>query len=150
MTGAAVEAIYDDKQLQELVHKVALRAQSWEAPLAIIGEVVRTSVVRNFEEGGRPEPWAELSDATLLTKRGGKVMVDQGFAGGLMGSIHSKIEGADTVLVGTDKVYGAIHQFGGEAGPKTKRVQIPARPYLMVQDEDWVEIIETLQDYLLG
>lgn len=149
MTGAAVQTNYDDSQLQELVRKVGLRARTWQAPLAIIGEVVRTSVIRNFEEGGRPEAWQELSETTLLTKRSGKVLVEQGFAGGLMGSIHAEIVGADTVLVGTDKVYGAIHQWGGMAGPGRK-VKIPGREYLMVQDEDWVEIIETLQDYLLA
>jgi hypothetical protein len=42
-------------------------------------------------------------------------------------------------VVGTNVVYAAIHQMGGQAG-RGGRVKIPARPFLMVQDEDWREI----------
>jgi phage virion morphogenesis protein len=64
-----------------------------------------------------------------------------------MGSIHSEA-GENVVIVGTDKVYGAIHQFGGMAG-RNRKVKIPAREFLMVQDEDWIEIKEQLADFIM-
>ena len=116
--------------------------------MKIIGQTIRTSVVENFQQGGRPEAWEPLSDATLLTKRGNKILVNQGFEGGMMGSIHPE-SGENWVMVGTDKKYAAIHQFGGKAG-RGHKVTIPARPFMEIQDEDWLEITEQLNDYLMG
>jgi len=57
---------------------------------------------------------------------------------------------ARSVEVGTNKVYAAIHQFGGEAGRKSKRVTIPARPYLLVQDEDIAEIRASITAHIMA
>lgn len=38
-------------------------------------------------------------------------------------------EEKDSVLVGSNSVYGAIHEFGGMAG-RGRKVHIPARPYI--------------------
>jgi len=67
-------------------------------------------------------------------------------AGHLRASITAR-PAADRVEVGTNMVYGAIHQFGGAAG-RGRRVTIPARPYLglSVADADRVEGL--VQDYL--
>jgi len=46
----------------------------------------------------------------------------------------------NSALVGTNKIYAAIHQFGGKAG-RNKNVEIPARPYLKVGNEENAEII---------
>jgi phage virion morphogenesis protein len=55
---------------------------------------------------------------------------------------------SDKVVVGTNVVYAAIHHFGGQAG-RGRKVTIPARPFMMIQDEDWKEINEVSADYLL-
>lgn len=148
MTGTAIEMKWDTKQVSALLRKMKGRMGHMRPGLKIIGETIRTSVVESFQQGGRPEAWEPLSDKTLLTKKSGMVLVEQGFAGGLMGSIHSEV-GDDWVMVGTDKVYGAIHQFGGETG-RGHKTKIPARPFLEIQDEDWPEIIEQLNDFLMG
>jgi phage virion morphogenesis protein len=53
------------------------------------------------------------------------------------------------VDVGTDIVYAAIHQFGGETGRGNKTI-IPARPFLGVREEDWAEIESMLVNELFG
>jgi phage virion morphogenesis protein len=111
-----------------------------------IGQVVRTSIQKNFELGGRPEGWIRLSPATVAKKRkgGGRILVD---SARLKNSIKVQAS-SDKVVVGTSVIYAAIHHFGGMAG-RGKKVKIPARPYMLVQDEDWKEINEVSADYLL-
>lgn len=146
--------------------------------LKVVGSILVASVQRNFEVGGRPEKWKATSEVTNKRTKGGSTLRRQGMAGGLMGSIHAKVEG-DEVHVGTNKIYGAVHQFGakrGEFGTVTAKVgahtrstkkhgvlavkahtrqqkvpwgDIPARPFLLVQDEDQENIRLTLGDYFL-
>lgn len=50
------------------------------------------------------------------------------------------------VTIGTNKVYGAIHHFGGQAG-RGKSLTLPARPYLVVQAEDYDEIQDAAEEF---
>ena len=148
MTGTAIQVDVDTRQVAAMLRKMKHRFGHMRPAMKIIGQTIRTSVVENFQQGGRPDAWQPLSDATLLTKKSGKVLVEQGAAGGLMGSIHPE-SGDNWVMVGTDKVYGAIHQFGGPTG-RGHKTMIPARPFLEIQDDDWLEIVEQLNDFLMG
>lgn len=71
--------------------------------------------------------------------------------------------GGDQVAVGSGLVYARIHQLGGTIVPKSagvlrfvvgnrlvysKKVSIPARPYLGVSGEDQEEIEATVLDFL--
>lgn len=143
----SVTITHNGSEFAGSMNKIADRFGSAEPALQIIGETVATSVRRNFEKGGRPAGWQALSEVTLAKKRGGSILVGKGFAGGLLGSIHSEADG-HAAYIGTDKIYGAIHQFGGQAG-RGKKVTIPAREYLMVQDEDVAEINALLSDFIL-
>jgi len=148
MTGSAIVVDVDTKPVSDMLKKFRHRMGTLKPAMKIIGQIMRTSIVENFQKGGRPDAWEPLSDETLLTKKGDKILINQGFAGGLMGSIHPEI-GDDYVMVGTDKKYAAIHQFGGKAG-RGGKVTIPARPFLLIQDEDIDDITEELNDYLMG
>jgi phage virion morphogenesis protein len=160
-----------------------------EPALKNIGGIIRTSVVRNFEKGGRPVKWKEHSKLTKARRgAGAPILVKQGFEGGLMGSISVSTE-KDSVIVGTNKEYAAVHQFGakkGSFGEFAVRVEsherkisqafgkplkggtiavrvkahtrnqklpwgdIPARPFMMIQDEDWTEIQAALAEHIEG
>jgi phage virion morphogenesis protein len=146
MSGVTVRV--DNREVAELVGGIVRRGGNLEPAMAIIGATVQASVQRNFESGGRPGKWAPLSPVTLKKKPNTKVLVVKGYLGGLLGSVHYEA-GGSRVEIGTDKMYGAIHQFGGMAG-RGRKVRIPARPFLLVQDEDWVEIHGALLDYYLG
>lgn len=137
----------DDTQLTGLLEAIAKRCGNMLPAMQIIGETVKASVVENFQAGGRPNGWQALSPVTRAMKKGGSILIGKGHAGGLMGSIHYEAE-SNAVMVGTNKIYGAIHQFSGQAG-RGHKVTIPARPYLMVQDKDWTEITEQLEEYIL-
>jgi len=147
VAGTTIRIKIDDSQMTSALAAIAKRCGNLLPAMQIIGETVKSSVVENFQDGGRPNGWQQLSPVTLAMKKGGKILIGKGFAGGLMGSIHSEPEN-NSVMVGTDKKYGAIHQFGGQAG-RGHKVTIPARPYLMVQDEDWPDITEQLEEYIL-
>lgn len=48
----------------------------------------------------------------------------------LMRSVKARVEGRGDVLVGSHLEYARIHQLGGQAGPRDRRVTIPRRRYL--------------------
>ena len=91
-------------------------------------------------------PWAALSPAYARGKRGRKILQGLGFRGGLIATIVWQLDG-ERVVIGTNRKYAAIHQFGGRIVPRrgklldfllggrpvfAKRVDIPARPFLGV------------------
>lgn len=171
MAGVTIGVKIEDLGAQDLIGRLLERNSNLTPAMKIIGSIVRTSVIRNFEAGGRP-PWKPLKvisyhlgytmgrKTKAYTQRGGltvgfqrylagkKILIGRGFGGGLMGSVHPKAY-PDRVVIGTNKIYGAIHQLGGKAG-RGQKVDIPARPFLAVQGEDWTEIKAALSDYLMG
>ncbi len=115
-----------------------------------IRERLLMSVEENFLEGGRYKSgksfeggdtkWKKLSKATIKerTKRGdwpGQILVESGI---LKQSISGSVT-ENSVTIGTNVEYAAIQQFGGMAG-RGKKVKIPARPFLVIQDDDVEEI----------
>lgn len=100
-----------------------------------IAATMEAGVLQNFEVGGRP-PWQGLK------YRDGNPLVD---TENLMNSITSEYDN-DQAMVGTNEPYAAIHQFGGKAG-RNKKVDIPARPFLLLTPEEEDDILEDIQDY---
>jgi len=130
------------------------------------GELLIGSIMKNFESGGRPEKWRPLSVAYLLggggyrgrrtTQRSGATKGYQRYLQGKQllvtsGRLKNSIvkEATDKhALVGSNLVYAAIHNFGGEAGRKSARVMIPARPYIVAQEEDKAQMCEMLRRWV--
>ncbi|MBN2189326.1 MAG: phage virion morphogenesis protein [Chitinispirillaceae bacterium] len=168
MAGALIDIHIDDAGFQGAIHAITSRATDLSAPMKVTGEIVVKSVRENFLQQGRPTTWKPLSSATRFgiiggsrgfkksgdMKRGArrklvdrKILIDRGMAGGLMGSIHYQAS-PTSVFVGTEKPYGAIHQFGGMAG-RNKKVRIPQREFLLLQDEDKPVIIDVFKRHVL-
>lgn len=144
--------LYDDSDLQRLLKGIVKRHGDAQGAFELIGEIIQTSIIRNFEEGGRPAAWKDLAESTKKQRERqgkwpGQILVRSGARGGLMGSISYDARPKEVVFV-ANKPYAAIHNFGGQAG-RNKSVEIPAREYMMIQDEDWPEILETLNDFLI-
>ena len=149
MAGSAITITSNAVDVSRELKVIADRFGNALPAMQIIGRRVLSSVIENFQAGGRPKGWQPLSPVTLAKKKGGSILVGDGFGGGLLGSIHFKTEpSAVMVSTGTNKKYAAIHQFGGQAG-RGHKVTIPARPYLMVQDQDWAEIKDDLAGFIL-
>ncbi len=159
-----IDVKIDDKEVKALLTELQTKMKNLTPAFREIGQIVRSSVIKNFMEGGRPEKWKPHAESTILgsirkgyfTKKGklrepisrklrkGKVLIN---TGRLMKSIKSKAF-SDRVEVGTNVIYSAIHQFGGKAG-RRGQITIPARPFLLIQDEDWKEIKSALTSYLM-
>ena len=101
--------------------------------------IMHDAVEENFEQEGRPK-WKSLAASTLRqrAKEGstGKILQRRG---NLARSITRHFD-AESAVVGTNLVYAAIHQLGGQAG-RGRAAKIPARPYLELtrDDEDAIE-----------
>lgn len=139
-----------------------------------IARLMKMSVQRNFQVGGRPVRWQPLkggAETPLMT------------SGRLYRGIKSKIEnGVPTVWIDKRIPYAEIHQYGGVTNPGirkgvgrmrrffwfmwfttknemwkwmaiTKRgalqVYIPPRPYMMFQAQDILDYREMIRDHIL-
>jgi phage virion morphogenesis protein len=131
-----------------------------------IGGIVEESVDRNFREGGRfapgdePGEWVGGSQRWLPSQRAqgstskerrrktkgsgaaGQTLLD---TGRLAASLTYQVS-PNGVTFGTNVIYGAIHHFGGQAGRK-RSVTLPARPWLVIQEEDYSDIEEAVERF---
>jgi len=99
-----------------------------------IGVYMVASVIETFEDEGRPEKWQPLASSTLKQKTGGMILHE---FGALRGGIMSWVE-SNAVFIGPSgpsTVYSRIQQKGGQTG-RDGATTIPARPFLVIQDED--------------
>lgn len=125
-----------------------------EPMLTVAGEVMVGSVMETFRDEGSPAgSWPPLSQGTLQARYGrmrpstrarlvaGHKLLIQ--SGRLRRSINYEVDG-HTVRIGTDVIYGRIHQLGGMAG-RGRKVHIPARPYLVFRPEDPDRIAKAME-----
>lgn len=112
-----IEIKIDDREVKKMFKELAAQLQNRQTLMKKIADIMHDAVEQNFEQEGRPR-WIPSKRAT---KQGGKTLQD---TGQLAASI-SKYYDNDTAIVGTNKRYAVIHQFGGKAGRKHK-ANIPA------------------------
>lgn len=163
MTESAIRI--DDKAITGKLREIQRKTGKLEPALKIIGERMIRHTDDRFENERDPDgkPWAPLRESTRKQKKNPKILSESGH---LRGSIRYQAEG-NRLRVGTNKVYGAVHQLGGKPHmikPKNKKALswpgaqhpvkkvnhpgIQARPYLGIGDEDRKDILEVLDDYL--
>ncbi|MEW5821690.1 MAG: phage virion morphogenesis protein [Cyanobacteriota bacterium] len=135
-----IEIKVDNAEILKALKRLSEKTQNLRPVMKNIAGIMMDSVEENFAQQGRPK-WKDLAEVTKKQRRKeGKWpgMILQKSQGGLVDSISSDY-GDDYAIVGTNKKYAAIHQFGGPAGKK-KKVNIPARPYLSLGDDAVKEI----------
>ncbi|MBA3027448.1 MAG: hypothetical protein FP814_09765 [Desulfobacterium sp.] len=164
MSGVSIK-INDQEAIAKLSDMLK-RFDDLTPVLQEIGEIVRSSVERNFAAGGRPK-WPQ---SNRVKESGGQTLSD---TARLKRSFSVSV-GTDSVTVGTNVVYAGVQQFGakkGSFGTVTFAVKaherkgrpvvahkrtaalpwgdIPARPFLMIQHEDETEIKAALEAFFL-
>jgi phage virion morphogenesis protein len=154
--------------VREYLKGIADRVGNMSPIMKAIGDRVAEQTKRRFEKGGpAPDgtPWAKVKKPH--PKARGILRISDH----LKDSIRFQMIDNNTVAIGTNKVYAAIHQLGGKTGPhdivpvrkkaiKTpfglfRRVkhpgsQIPARPYLGLSRSDSDEIIGIINEHIMG
>ena len=128
--GVRLSVEVDDAELREQLNRLVFRLANVDPILDNIGRRLVTSTINRFEREHAPDgtPWKPSARAE---EEGGQTLTD---TARLRQSITHRVRG-DGVEVGTNVVYAAIHQFGGQAGRGLKTT-LPARPYLGVDAGD--------------
>lgn len=173
MAGASlgITIEIDDQEIHRALERLTRAGGDMKDAFSAIGEYLDLATRARFdaERGPDGERWEPLAESTLrsnmltgvkrnkdgsrrsLTKRGGgtkagairklagkQVLVE---SGDLRDTLRTQAS-ATSLLFGTDRKYGATHQFGDDDR------NIPARPYLGINDEDKGEILAILQAHL--
>ena len=147
------------REFEKLLVRVEKAGHNLSNPLTRSAFYMQDSVMRNFEEGGRPKRWKDwtagysawrhrmgrpsgilILDLTVKAKRPGKR--GRVYGGDLRKGIHIPPVGRDYAMLSTGRnaPYAKAHQFGH--GP------VPARPYMLFQDDDATRIEGFFQDWL--
>lgn len=159
-----IEIRFDETRLTEQFARLIAGVQNASPLMRIISGDMMDEVEDNFKQQGRPK-WLGLSRSTLegrVLKRaskkgktlkdgrvsksvatGSKILID---SGQLVSSIHERNTNS-SAIVSTNKVYAAIHQFGGPAGRELK-VIIPDRPFLNITPSGEDKILRHTSQYL--
>ena len=161
-----IEIKIDDKKFKEYFKKIAQKVKNMSPLMQEISEEMHDAVEENFEQQGRPK-WPKLKPSTLKKREDGQILQD---TGALVNSISNNHD-STSAIVGTNKIYAPIHQFGGTIPariikPKYKKAlfwpglkhpvkqakipatNIPARPFLNLTNSDLKKIAEITKSYL--
>jgi len=125
MAGAGITIDVDDAELKHALGKLQKFVKSGLQPtMDEIGARLEMSTLRRFETETAPsgEPWERSQAADRRGRPGSDRRRGQTLtaSGRLRDSITRFVSG-DSVVVGTNVEYAAIHQFGGKTPPRTIR-----------------------------
>lgn len=147
-----VEIVLSDSPVLQVLGSLLDKLDDLSEPMNDIAAVLESATEGAFEAEADPvtgQAWASLSDAYLKAnpkRQGGKIL--QASAGGLAASVAAD-SGDFWAAIGSNKIYAAIHQFGGTDDMPAGPAGIPARPYLGVSREDEQSMLGILGEYLL-
>lgn len=167
-----------DKEIKALFNRIKSKGGDLKKPLKRACVLMIGSIDKNFRAEGRPSKWAKLAPMTIAMRRkkgkGAKILQDKG---GLKGSFAYKVTSKQQAYVGTKYKWAGLHQKGGtikipardiypknasvlhfmiggrdvftkHVHQKARSVTIPARKFLLFQDEDKVHIKNIFREYL--
>lgn len=142
MTGVRITV--NDRELRQVLRRLARIGGEPGRFLRPIGQQLINSTRERARREVSPDftPWPELEPTYAAQKRGGHMLRE---AGNMLGSLTREVEG-NTLRVGTNRIYAAIHQFGGQAG-RGRKVTMPARPWLGLSRDDITMIREEFEDF---
>jgi phage virion morphogenesis protein len=150
MAGAfTLIAKIDEREVVAALDRLRQRAERMAPAFKNIGEELQRSTQERFGRQVDPEgrPWQELKASTQAAKakrgQSSKILRQRGY---LADTIRYQVNGGG-LRIGTNRIYGAIHQLGGKAG-RGRKAEIPARPFLGISAQDRERILEIVTDFL--
>lgn len=126
------------------LQRLQMRAEDLRPVLREIGAALVTSTRHRFETQRAPDgdTWppsaAALAEGRATLRRTARLFKSITFA------VHPA-----AVEVGTNVIYAAPHQFGGDVG-RGHAVELVPRPFLGFDRDDRIETLEIINDYLRG
>jgi len=164
------------KEYEDKLNEALRKWNSLSVPFKRAAIIVYASVKRNFSAGGRPS-WPPLKSRKGQPLRDtGRLMASVTGASGILEEQHSPQR--HTLIIGTNVAYANVHQFGFKgsvsqavkahtrtisqawgkpisprsvavsAHSRTIKQNIPARPFLMLQDADRTALATMFREYL--
>jgi phage virion morphogenesis protein len=133
-----------EEAIQDAIAGLEQRGRNLAAVFSDIGEYLQLEHDERFRKQLSPEgeQWTPLSPRYRARKKRNKarilVLNDV-----LAGTLHYQAT-AESLMFGTDRIYGATHQFGREGAG------IPPRPFLGISDADAAEVLRLIGDHLEG
>lgn len=148
MTKNNIEIKFEYRIVQEKLLDIAKRVENLRPLMKNIAGIFSYATEENFKEEGRPDKWLDLVESTKKQRTKKRKWPGQilQVEGKLAASINTFYDN-DSAVIGSNLEYAAIHQLGGQAS-RNKSVEIPARPYLKITDEDQQEIINLTVKYI--
>ncbi|MDF7679295.1 phage virion morphogenesis protein [Enterobacteriaceae bacterium ESL0689] len=159
MSGVTITVAFSAQAALDSLAKMARQLSSPTVLLSELGEELLDIHAERFRNQTAPDgtPWAALQPwyKEQKSRNQEKILTLDGY---LSSTLRWQIN-TGTLLFGTDRPYGAIHQFGGTIKPKTagalnvggrlvKQVTIPARPWLGVTGRDEKRLLDIARDWL--
>lgn len=161
-----IKADIDNTELQSLLARLITRASSLLPFYRDAAEVMVDEITENFNKGGRPR-WKKSKAAQ---SRGGVTLTDTAI---LKNSITGSADG-ESATAGTNQPYGRAHELGfdgtisipghtrvitqafGKQIPATtievkghsRKMYLPARPFLTISKEGYARIEDAALDHL--
>lgn len=147
MSDEPIEIKIDNKKVEKALLEIAQKTSNLRPLMKNVAGIMADSTEENFKEEGRPK-WKDLSEKTKTARKKtghypGQILQ---VSGQLALSVTTQYDDT-SAIIGSNKAYAAIHQLGGLAG-KNKKITIPARPYLVVTDDDFEDILSQTQKYI--
>ena len=130
------------KDVERRLERLAVATGDLTPALQDVGEKLLISTRKRFRDQTGPDgrPWKPLLPQTLARKRKNrdKILI---LEGELFGQLRYHAT-ADSLAVGSNEIYAATHQFGDSSR------NIPARPFLGLDDADRASILRLLDKHL--
>jgi phage virion morphogenesis protein len=168
MGGISINVTMQDLGVTRRLKRLISKAGNKKPALQSIGEYMLLQTDKRFTDEIDPEgnKWQAHSAITLAmawriagkkthTKRGKETKAFKRYQAGrkiltathaLRKSITYKAN-SDSVIIGTNRVYAPIQQFGGKAG-RGRKVTIPPRVFLGLNAADKAEALKIIKEFL--
>lgn len=143
-----IESVFDDKQVQKRLQALIKLGTDMTPITAAISAVLMSESEDAFANEADPmtgAKWAPLSEAyqARLEKKGYTGTMLQRTQGGLAMSLQQDFD-AVSAAIGTNKIYAAIHMWGGLPSMPAAPAAVPARGYMGLSEGGIKQIHEII------